>query len=615
MKISLVVFFFIFLVQEMNAQSVGIGTNTPNSNSLLDMGPGLKPVILPRLNLVQRDAIPPVPGMLIFNTSHNAIQFSDGVNWISISTQFLLPEGTVGQTIRHNGANWVNSSLIWNNGTYVNINSPNTNSSYRLNVIGQPDYGGIRALGNYYGIEGEASIYGVIGTSTYLQGGGAGVKGNSIMGDGVLGSSEQGVGVRGTSSNPNPGNGIGVIGVSTNGDGVHGFGNGVGVYGNAQVYGVYGNATGGIGVFGKSETSNGIRGQSTSGRGVYGISSSSYGVFGESSGTSGGVRGVNNGSGAGVEATGPAYGIYAHSTNGHAVFGTSPNGFAGYFEGPKTYIQRLGVGTGSPLAPLHVAGNNVLNSASAYYFGIDYTGAVITTINPGSWATGLLVDNDIVGRRSIVSAQNVVTSDARLKEIIGVSDSKQDLELARKISVVNYHYKDKANWGQTVFKKVIAQQIEEIYPQAVFRQSGVVPDIYTLADKTGVDTTNHVLTVHLHKSYGIKPGEKIQLIHPARGQILVSVISVEGNSFTCNDWHGDADKLFVFGRETNDIRTVDYEALFMLGISAMQQMAKENDEFRVQLQKLVEQVVQLKSQLASLKEKSSQVIPKPVYQQ
>jgi cell shape-determining protein MreC len=36
----------------------------------------------------------------------------------------------------------------------------------------------------------------------------------------------------------------------------------------------------------------------------------------------------------------------------------------------------------------------------------------------------------------------------------------------------------------------------------------------------------------------------------------------------------------VFGREVNDFRSVDYEALSMLGISAIQQLAKEVEELK-----------------------------------
>ena len=56
------------------AQSVGLGTTTPLSSSVLDMGPSAKPVILPRLTSAQMYAVSPlVQGMTVFNTDEQQI--------------------------------------------------------------------------------------------------------------------------------------------------------------------------------------------------------------------------------------------------------------------------------------------------------------------------------------------------------------------------------------------------------------------------------------------------------------------------------------------------------------------------------------------------------------
>lgn len=55
------------------------------------------------------------------------------------------------------------------------------------------------------------------------------------------------------------------------------------------------------------------------------------------------------------------------------------------------------------------------------------------------------------------------------------------------------------------------------------------------------------------------------------------VKSISGNSFTVKDWQYPTDKIFVFERELNDFRVVDYEAILMMGSSAIQELANEND--------------------------------------
>ncbi|MBC7889943.1 MAG: hypothetical protein H7Z13_18865 [Ferruginibacter sp.] len=56
------------------AQSVGIGTTSPNSSAILDLGPSAKPFVLPRLSLPQMNGVTnPVPGMLIYNTDESQL--------------------------------------------------------------------------------------------------------------------------------------------------------------------------------------------------------------------------------------------------------------------------------------------------------------------------------------------------------------------------------------------------------------------------------------------------------------------------------------------------------------------------------------------------------------
>ncbi|HEY1056125.1 MAG TPA: hypothetical protein VGE24_13355, partial [Emticicia sp.] len=129
-------------------------------------------------------------------------------------------------------------------------------------------------------------------------------------------------------------------------------------------------------------------------------------------------------------------------------------------------------------------------------------------------------------------------------------------------------------------------QVEQVFPQAINKGTDVVPDIYALTQKTVFNETNKTLQCSLSKSYQIKPGERLQFIHPTAGKIIAEVIEVSGNTFTVKDWPHATDKIFVYGREVNDFRSVDYEAISMLGISAIQQLAKENEELNKKLKEL-----------------------------
>jgi hypothetical protein len=509
--------------QYLWSQSVGIGTTNPNTSSVLDLSGSSKPLLLPRLTTALRNGLNPVTkGFVFFNTTENVLQLSNGTSWNSLVGIPDFSTSVGGQTLAYNSGKWASSDFLWNPGSQVNINSPNAFTTYRLNVEGGSN--------NYDGISGRGFNRGVYGEST----------------------------------NPDPNSGTGVQGYSLKGDGVFGSGERYGVYGTGNSTGVVGQSTSGQGLYGQSITGQGILGSSESGNAIYGRTNASL---------SAAIKAANFGAGNGLEAfaSGNGDGIVATCGSGTAVNAFSQTGFAGYFRGPRTYIQKLGVGTSSPLAPLHVAGSDVIGSTSAQYILYGFNGAMGLYFNGANptWATGLLVDYDIVTRRSLVSAQNVTNSDARIKNIVGQSNQNEDLQTLRKIVVTNYTFKDVVKMGNGIQKKVIAQQVERVYPQAVQKRSDFIPDIYAVAD---VVTGTNELILTLKKPHGLTKSTKIKLIDNNQTEFEAMVTGVNSaNQFSIDISEPvTTNKLFVYGRKVDDFRAVDYEALAVLNISSTQ---------------------------------------------
>jgi len=378
-------------------------------------------------------------------------------------------------------------------------------------------------------------------------------------------------------------------------------------------YGVVGTNLSGVG--------GGVNGRSIDGFGLIGSTFTNWGVWGYTYGATGnGVRG-DAGSGIGVE---------GNATSGKAVHGAATSGFAGYFNGSRTYIEKLGVGTtnpqaplqvagtalidklgvgtSSPLAPLHVAGGTILGSGTAFYFGQCCTGASISTVSPtGSWLTGLLVDDDIVGQRSIVSTQNVTASDARIKNVIGPTDSAGDLETLRRLEVTDYTYKDTVKMGTRPQKKVIAQQVEGVYPQAVRQRRDFVPDIYAMA---GVTRLGDELVLTLEQPHGLAAGDTVRLIDAHDGETNVPVLRVPDDRTFVVAAGGTApgDRLFVYGRQVDDFRVVDYEALSMLNVSATQELLRRLEAAERANARLTERLSRVEALLAT--SRASSVLPR-----
>lgn len=76
-----------------DAQTVGIGTTTPNTNSILDIFSASKGVLIPRINDTA-NVTNPLEGMMIYNKNTKAPFFHDGNKWLSLGGRFPTPPQT-----------------------------------------------------------------------------------------------------------------------------------------------------------------------------------------------------------------------------------------------------------------------------------------------------------------------------------------------------------------------------------------------------------------------------------------------------------------------------------------------------------------------------------------
>lgn len=76
----------LFLGSAIKAQSVGIGTTTPNANAALEIKSTNKGVLMPRLSTTARNSMTNVAkGMLVYDTTNAGFYYHDGGKWLPIS--------------------------------------------------------------------------------------------------------------------------------------------------------------------------------------------------------------------------------------------------------------------------------------------------------------------------------------------------------------------------------------------------------------------------------------------------------------------------------------------------------------------------------------------------
>ena len=231
----------------------------------------------------------------------------------------------------------------------------------------------------------------------------------------------------------------------------------------------------------------------------------------------------------------------------------------------------IGIGTATPTqAKLVVNGSASLTLAYGF---LNSSGGTGTTSGTNAYS--------IYASDRIAGLEFNAYSDERIKKIIGISNNAADLQILQQIAITNYRLKDSISKGNRIYRKVIAQQLEKVYPNAVSRIQDVVPDIYQQA----TISNSKILLVN-----NLKAGETVKMIFQD-GEQLVKVINADAGSFTINSNRNG--NVFVYGRQVNDFRTVDYEALTTLNISATQELAKQVAEQQAIIRALQEELKKL----------------------
>jgi len=223
----------------------------------------------------------------------------------------------------------------------------------------------------------------------------------------------------------------------------------------------------------------------------------------------------------------------------------------------------VGIGTDNPTqAKLVVLGSAALPLNGYGYLNRHGASATNTTFtSPYS----------IFADQRIAASEFNAHSDARIKNVQSRSDSATDLQTLLGIEITDYLYKDVIGKGDASHKKVIAQQVERVFPQAVNKHTDVIPDIYQQAAL--VDGWVELAT-------DLKQGERVRLISD-KTEGVHEVLEVGKDKFR-TDFKPEGDTVFVFGREVNDFGNVDYDAISMLNVSATQQLKKEMDALKAE---------------------------------
>ncbi|MBT4887463.1 MAG: hypothetical protein HON07_09650, partial [Planctomycetaceae bacterium] len=308
--------------------------------------------------------------------------------------------------------------------------------------------------------------------------------------------------------------------------------------------------------------------------------------------------------------TGTSLSVGTGSINAGTINAANVN-MTGTAKFPKVGIN---LGNNSPKVPLQVnADNPRLFSTAPYTLGnAPSLGQYIfpgTAMGPGTgtgnqlfWSLhydylAAIFNGGVIVRDHIWATSAAINSDARAKTIHGVSDAAHDLDTLRKIKIQDFHWTDRMVDGFRPHKLTIAQQVEEVFPEAVMISPApkAIPNIYSMASSVNHHAGRGELVLTLDKNHDLTEGDSVDLFSKGKEMKEFNVTRVLNEKTFAVASEQSLEEVFVYGKYVNDFRSVDYDAIAMLNVSATQELARKSEASVLETEKLKSRIRDLEA--------------------
>ena len=213
----------------------------------------------------------------------------------------------------------------------------------------------------------------------------------------------------------------------------------------------------------------------------------------------------------------------------------------------------------------------------------------------------------------IIAKLGVMTrSDRRIKQnIVDVSDISS-LNRVLKIPVRNYEYKNKLKRGYGNITGFIAQEVKEVFPEAVTLQTMGIP--YIGATFKIFEMNNKIITVATLKEANatLMVGDKLNAYihhpdddensHTRYRELEVLTVGESKTTLKCDECEENesANAIYIYEKIVDDFHVIDKDRIFTLHHGAIQELHKEQENLKEKVLNLENTIAQLTQRLAAL---------------
>lgn len=274
----------------------------------------------------------------------------------------------------------------------------------------------------------------------------------------------------------------------------------------------------------------------------------------------------------------------------------------------------VGIGTTSPLAPLDVNGS----SSTFYSYAVRnfFRGASSNfTGSTGTWNGFGIRASGAIGTDTYFVAHTGTwgSSDSRIKTNINDVTDASALEKLRLLEPKTYKYINTKEQGNATVYGFIAQEVSNVFPEAVMDSVNTVPNIYELSNVSDSNVitftnfnTSDLLTSNVTSTIQVKSVyDKIErltldtVIDSKSIRVKEDLTNIIGSvDDTGNVVSGN--QVFVMGQEVDNFNIVKKEYIFTIATAALQEVDRQLQAEKTKVSTLETQVADLLARVTAL---------------
>jgi len=194
----------------------------------------------------------------------------------------------------------------------------------------------------------------------------------------------------------------------------------------------------------------------------------------------------------------------------------------------------------------------------------------------------------------------MVYSDTRIKKNIVDVDDDIALNYIRQIEPKTYQYIDYKTRGTSNVFGFLAQQIANVLPYATSLINDFIPDVYSIANciPGSNSITKLVFSSNIY-TYDLSANNYIKMIDSSNNLVYANITVIEDANIYIDKFLR-CSNIFVYGKLVNDFVSLNKDAIFTVGISAIQDLDKITSNTNVNVTNLRSTIQTMQAQIDAL---------------